>query len=260
LEDVLKRQTQADALTVGAMLASQPAKDDLLAQQQEVELKLASCATLQQEVEKELSRPSDEQPTVSPELVSFHPALGKVLQAIADARLKVNAATANYTDDKQLQAVQDELKLNLAELRAELSRGNDSLRQQVSLLSSRQKQLADARKAQQARASALADQATKYQVLRERLAAAQADMERARSQEPAQPTAAAMAVSQPARDVLVLEPASLCSVDQPCWPNMRWLMLIALLAGLPIAAAVKMWSWLGMRSRERPEDFGSKES
>ncbi len=241
MESLLKRQTQADAFAVAAILSTQPAKDDLADQQRQVDAKLAALAALQQEVEKELAHPVEEAIIVSPELVAFQPALGNVLTAVAQGRLKVNAGTAHFSDEKELQATQDELQLNLSELRAEMWRCGESLRQQIELLSGRQRQLAETHKQQQAKAAALADQAAKYQVLRERLAVAQAAVDNARSQPATVGTPEAGASSVPPREVTVIEPPTPCVADEPAWPNLRWLALIGLLAGLPVAAGTLLW-------------------
>jgi hypothetical protein len=246
MEELLKGQMESDASAIAAILScpNPPAKDELAAPQREVELKLSAAQSLQQEVEKELSGPVEEQPAVSAELALAHPALGKLLQAIVASRLKVNAATANFTNDKDLQSVQDELQLNLSELRAELSRCNDSLRQQTDVLSRQLKQIAQQRKAEQAKSAALAEQAARYQVLRERLLAAEATLVKAR-------TEASSAVAASVQEPPVAPPAEPAPEEvvsnsssprtQRSSPDMAWLALIGAVAGLPVPAAVMLW-------------------
>jgi len=199
-----------------------------------IDASLAELTALNKQIDVELAKGPNEQVVIPKVLLTDNLALGKIIGAIADLRIKLNTLTPQFEDSyKEIKEARAELAANLADLKNELTRQRIMLNQEIAALEGQRSVLDKMVTQDEKKIAVLGPKAVEYSRLDQNTEDSQKMY--SKRMEGSLSAQSAEEAAKTAIRVLVADGPSLPNVSEPHRPILWANVLISIFAGLVLA-------------------------
>ncbi|MCD4699210.1 MAG: hypothetical protein K8R91_01380 [Phycisphaerae bacterium] len=237
LEEYIAKEIGGDILLIQSMLEGigetglHTLRTTFQAKINTIDARLAELTSLNEQIDQELKKGSDEQVVIPQVLLADNLALSKVIGSIADLRIRLNNLTPRFENSyKEIREVQAELSANLGDLKNELTRQRTMLNQEIAALGGQRVKLVEIVAEDQKQIAAMAGKAAKYDRLNKDADDAQKILSK-RLEGYLNAESAEASAKAPLR-VTVADGPSLPNVDRPHRPIWWANIIISIFAGV----------------------------